>query len=105
MGSLLITSNALYDTYLQKQWLCEGCGNPYNVDQMEGKLVDIVQRKCIRYQLQDLRCTKTQQVAVKAMAIPRSEFLGQITILRNLADFYGLDLLFELADNVLNGYA
>jgi DNA polymerase epsilon subunit 1 len=84
---------------------------------MEGKLVDIVQRKCIRYQLQDLRCTKTQQVAVKAMActsdcsaelkldIPRSEFLGQITILRNLADFYGLDLLFELADNVLNGYA
>jgi DNA polymerase epsilon subunit 1 len=101
----------------QKQWLCDGCASPYNVDQMERRLVDIVQKKCIRYQLQDLRCTKTQQVAVRSMSrtsdcsaalkldIPRSEFLGQITILRNLADFYGLDWLLETVDGVLTGYA
>ncbi|EED94471.1 DNA polymerase [Thalassiosira pseudonana CCMP1335] len=100
-----------------KQWLCDGCASPYNVDQMERRLVDIVQKKCIRYQLQDLRCTKTQQVAVRSMSrtsdcsaalkldIPRSEFLGQITILRNLADFYGLDWLLETVDGVLTGYA
>ena len=67
----------------------------------------------MRYQLQDLRCTKTQQVAVRAMArtsnrtealkldIPRDEFCGQITILRNLADYYGLEWLFETTNGVL----
>ncbi|KAL3782437.1 hypothetical protein HJC23_006010 [Cyclotella cryptica] len=99
-----------------RQWLCGGCSNPYNVDQIERNLVEIVQKKCTRYQLQDLRCTKTQQVAVKAMSrtsecsaalkldIPRSDFLGQITILRNLANFYKLDWLLETAESVLNGY-
>eukprot|EP00571_Detonula_confervacea_P015151 CAMPEP_0172308022 /NCGR_PEP_ID=MMETSP1058-20130122/8746_1 /TAXON_ID=83371 /ORGANISM="Detonula confervacea, Strain CCMP 353" /LENGTH=2557 /DNA_ID=CAMNT_0013020353 /DNA_START=95 /DNA_END=7768 /DNA_ORIENTATION=- len=99
-----------------KQWLCGGCSSPYDADQMERRLVDIVQRKCMRYQLQDLRCTKTQQVAVRAMArtsdcsaalkldIPRSEFHGQITILRNLAEYYGLEWLLETTDGVLQGF-
>lgn len=99
-----------------KQWLCGGCSSPYDADQMERRLVDIVQRKCMRYQLQDLRCTKTQQVAVRAMAqtsecsaslkldIPRSEFHGQITILRNLADYYGLEWLSETTSGVLQGF-
>ncbi|KAL7551487.1 hypothetical protein ACHAWF_014678 [Thalassiosira exigua] len=99
-----------------KQWLCGGCSSPYNADQMERRLVDIVQRKCVRYQLQDLRCTKTQQVAVRAMArtsdcsaalkldIPQNEFCGQIKILRNLAEYYGLEWLLETTDAVLQGF-
>jgi DNA polymerase epsilon subunit 1 len=99
---------------LQKQWSCDGCGNSYNIDQIECNLVDIVQRKVIRYQLQDLRCTKTQQVAVTNMSftseraepfkldISRSEFLGELAILRNLASFYGLDWLLETTNSVLN---
>lgn len=86
------------------------------MDQIERRLVDIVQRKCMRYQLQDLRCTKTQQVAVRAMArtsdcsaalkldIPQHEFHGQINILRNLANYYGLEWLLETTDGVLNGF-
>jgi len=101
----------------QKQWLCAGCGSSYDVDNIERRLVDIVQKKCIRYQLQDLRCTKTQQVAVRALSrtsdcsaalkldIPRNEFFGQLTILRNLANFYELDWLLETTNGVLNGYA
>ncbi len=100
----------------QKQWLCGGCGSPYDIDQIERRLVDIVQKKCVRYQLQDLRCTKTQQVAVRAMArtsdssaalkldIPRSNFYGQITILRNLANYYGLEWLLETTDGVIHGF-
>ncbi len=100
----------------QKQWLCSGCGSPYDVDQVERRLVDIVQRKCIRYQLQDLRCSKTQQVAIRAMArtsdrsaalkldIPYSDFSSQIVILRNLASYYDLDWLLETTDGVLNGF-
>ncbi|KAL7468775.1 hypothetical protein ACHAXS_009012 [Conticribra weissflogii] len=99
-----------------KQWLCSGCGSPYDVDQVERRLVDIVQRKCIRYQLQDLRCSKTQQVAIRAMArtsdrsaalkldIPYSDFSSQIVILRNLASYYDLDWLLETTDGVLNGF-
>lgn len=101
----------------QKQWLCAGCGSSYDVDNIERRLVDIVQKKCIRYQLQDLRCTKSQQVAVRALSrtsdcsaalkldIPRNEFFGQLTILRNLANFYELDWLLETTNAVLNGYA
>ena len=101
----------------QKQWLCAGCDSPYNVDNIERRLVDIVQKKCTRYQLQDLRCTKTQQVALRALSrtsdcsaalkldIPRNEFLGQLTILRNLANFYELDWLLETTNSVLDGYA
>lgn len=100
----------------QKQWLCGGCGSPYEIDQIERRLVDIVQKKCMRYQLQDLRCTKSQQVAVRAMArtsdssaalkldIPRSNFNGQITILRNLASYYGLEWLLETTDGVIHGF-
>ena len=83
---------------------------------MELRLVDIVQRKCMRYQLQDLRCIKTGQVAVRAMArtsdnsaplkldIPRDECSGQITILRNLANYYGLEWLLETTEGVLQGF-
>jgi DNA polymerase epsilon subunit 1 len=79
---------------------------------MERRLVDIVQHKCMRFQLQDLRCTKTQQVAVRAMArtsdcsaalkldIPRDEFFGQITILRKLK-YYELERLLETTNGVL----
>ena len=100
----------------QKLWLCGGCGSPYDIDQIERRLVEIVQRKCVRYQLQDLRCTKTQQVAVRAMArtsdssaalkldIPRRNFYGQITILRNLANYYGLEWLLETTDGVVHGF-
>lgn len=99
-----------------KQWLCAGCSSPYNIDTMERRLVDTVQRKILRYQLQDLRCTKTGQVALKAMArtsdcsaalnldIPRSDFLGQITILRNLAEYYELEWLAETTEGVLKGF-
>jgi len=99
-----------------KQWLCGGCGSPYDVNQVERRLVDIVQRKCIRYQLQDLRCSKTQQVAIRAMTrtsdcsaalnldIPYSDFASQIIILRNLASYYNLDWLLETTDGILNGF-
>lgn len=84
---------------------------------MERRLVDIVQRKCMRYQLQDLRCTKTGQVAVRAMArtsdcsaalkldISREEFYGQITILHNLAEYYELEWLLETTEGVLQCFA
>jgi len=100
-----------------KQWFCAGCGSSYDVDNIERRLVDIVEKKCIRYQLQDLRCTKTQQVAVRALSstsncsaalkldIPRNEFFGQLTILRNLANFYELDWLLETTNGVLEGFA
>lgn len=97
-----------------KQWICAGCSSPYDSDLMERRLVDIVERKCMRYQLQDLRCTKTQQVAIRAMAktsdraealkldITQNEFRGQMTILRNLAHYYDLEWLLETTDRVLS---
>jgi hypothetical protein len=42
--------------------------------------------------------------AALKLDIPRSNFHGQITILHNLADYYGLEWLLETTDGVLHGF-
>ena len=51
----------------QKQWFCEDCGAPYDADDVEGRLVDIVHKKMLRYQLQDIRDTKTARVVTRCL--------------------------------------
>jgi len=75
--------------------------------------VEVVQRKLLRYQLQDLRCTKTQRVAVRAMSrtsdcsaplkldIGRDVFLQEMTIMSNLASYYDLEYLKEITTSFL----
>ncbi|EJK73672.1 hypothetical protein THAOC_04692, partial [Thalassiosira oceanica] len=38
-----------------RHWSCSNCGARYGSERVEGRLVEIVQRKCLRYQLQDVR--------------------------------------------------
>jgi len=98
------------------QWSCEECGRPYDKSKMEWRLVKLAQRKSVQYQLQDLRCTKTQSVAKTCLSkqsgcsapfkldIPRKEIRLQLTTLRNLADFYELEWLLETTANLLNSF-
>ena len=94
-------------------WTCDGCSTPYDVDSIERRLVGAIQRKCIRYQLQDLRCTKTERVSTRILSrqsetsqklkldISRKEVASQLRILHNLAQHYELEWLLETAANLL----
>mmetsp|Transcript_13585 Transcript_13585/g.18994 ORF Transcript_13585/g.18994 Transcript_13585/m.18994 type:complete len:851 (+) Transcript_13585:39-2591(+) len=98
---------------LKKHWECQDCGTPYNNEEIERRLIDIVNRKTIRYQLQDIRCTKSGGVATKIMAkqsecaaplqldIPRNEAFSQFRIIDNLAEFHNLEWLHETTQNLL----
>jgi len=51
-------------------WLCasQGCGQPYDLKDIEGMLVDALQRKVMGHTLQDLSCTKCREVTQYNMA-------------------------------------
>lgn len=94
-------------------WTCDGCGTPYDVDSIERRLVEVIQRKCLRYQLQDLRCTKTERVSTRILSrqsetsqkmkldISRKDVESQLRILHNLAEHYELEWLLETTKNLL----
>jgi DNA polymerase epsilon subunit 1 len=96
-----------------KQWVCQDCGTLYPKDDIERRLIEICNRKMIRYQLQDLRCVKTNRVATRALSkqsdcsanlkldITRDQALSQIRILHDIATQHELDCLQETTGNLL----
>lgn len=97
-------------------WACADCATPYNSQSIEQKLADVIERKCLRYQLQDLRCSNTSQVSTRFLSrqsetsqrlkldITRDEIISQLLILNNLARFYDLEWLFETTNRLLHSY-
>eukprot|EP00559_Dactyliosolen_fragilissimus_P002000 CAMPEP_0184866268 /NCGR_PEP_ID=MMETSP0580-20130426/21602_1 /TAXON_ID=1118495 /ORGANISM="Dactyliosolen fragilissimus" /LENGTH=2479 /DNA_ID=CAMNT_0027365857 /DNA_START=100 /DNA_END=7536 /DNA_ORIENTATION=+ len=91
------------DEDVKTRWMCEDCATPYDTSHIEQRLIDIVERKVIRYQLQDLRCSKSGMVAIRCLSqqsdssqklkadISRKDMNAQFQILRNLAKFYELE--------------
>lgn len=49
-------------------WLCAQCFGIYDTDEIELRLLDILQRKIMSYTLQDLRCTRCKQIKRENMA-------------------------------------
>jgi DNA polymerase epsilon subunit 1 len=96
-----------------KQWMCQDCGTLYPNDDIERRLIDICDRKMIRYQLQDLRCVKTNRVATRALSkqsdcsanlklgISRDQALSQIRILHDIATQHELECLQETTGSLL----
>ena len=97
-------------------WTCLECDTEYDREDIERRLVDMVQRNSTRYQLQDLRDSKSGRVAIKAMAkqseasaplkldISRKEMSAQIRTLHNLSRFYDLPWLRETTEGVLTAF-
>jgi len=52
----------------QIHWFCEDCGTEYDVVTIERRLIEYAHKSLQRYQLQDLRCTKTNRVATHSLA-------------------------------------
>jgi DNA polymerase epsilon subunit 1 len=53
-----------------KEWArCEDCSHPYNKDMVEHTLVEIVQRYSLKFQVQDVQCSKTKQAVTDCMPL------------------------------------
>jgi len=97
----------------EKKWLCV-CGHEYNKDLLEETLVEILEKKSIAYQLQDLKCLKCGMVKFDrikklcscsgkfALGQSRTEFLTLVRTLRNLSVFHDLPFLHDMASWILS---
>ncbi|KAL7564782.1 hypothetical protein ACA910_021045 [Epithemia clementina (nom. ined.)] len=98
------------------QWVCEDCGTPYNPNVIEQRLTYILQRTLVRYQVQDLRCSKTNRIPPRSLVflsdcaaplktdISRASIEAEIRLLLGLAETHGLEYLSEAASEILFSY-
>ena len=81
----------------QIHWFCEDCGSEYDVATIERRLIDQAQKTMLRYQLQDLRCAKTNRVSTRSLARVSqcsAEWLADISPKKGRAE---IETLFRLA--------
>jgi len=117
IGGVTITENDDGSSTAKKtEWLCDECDNPYDANEIEWRLIDLIQKESVQFQLQDLRCTKTGKVARGCLSkesecsapwkpdIPNNKLVKRIKILQNLARFHGLNNLLESCTGLLHNY-
>jgi DNA polymerase epsilon subunit 1 len=97
-------------------WFCEDCGTEYDVATIERRLIDQAHKKMLRYQLQDLRCTKTNRVSTRTLArvsqcsadwqpdISPEQGRSEIEILFRLAKYHQLDELEWITQGMLQSF-
>lgn len=104
------------DEAIEKHWACDDCNTPYNVQVIESRLLQFVHKKIVRYVLQDVRCTKTNRVASRALAplsdcsaslkldLPSEEADEELRLLYSLAEFHELEILQETVAGMISCY-
>ena len=50
-------------------WSCVQCRAPYDIDEIEQFLIDVLQRKSMAYTLQDLKCVKCKAVSCQSSEV------------------------------------
>jgi DNA polymerase epsilon subunit 1 len=97
-------------------WICEDCGMPFSRQGVEVRLVELIQRKIVRYQLQDLRCSNTNRVATRTLAclshssatlkldILQHEIQELIRLVGQIARFHQLEILQESIESFLMSF-
>lgn len=97
-------------------WFCEDCGTEYDVATIERRLIDQAHKKMLRYQLQDLRCSKTNRVSTRSLArvsqcsadwqldISPEKGRSDIEILFRLAKYHELDELEWVTRGMLQSF-
>lgn len=101
---------------IEKQWVCEDCGTPYNAAMIEGRLIQLIHKKMARYVLQDVRCVKTNRIATRALTalsdcaaalkldISSESSIQELKLLRSLAEYHDLELLQEAVEGIMTSY-
>jgi len=104
------------DEEFEKMWVCADCETPYDTDAIERRLIGLLHRKVARYQLQDVRCSKTNRVARRTLNplvdcpgglkldITPTEAEREVKLLRSLAEFHDLESLKATTAGLIRGY-
>jgi DNA polymerase epsilon subunit 1 len=97
----------------RRHWCCDDCGTFYDPEIIERRLISIAAKRAIRYQLQDVRCSKTNRVAKRALSkqsnasaelkldITNKEARSQLELLHHLAQHHELLWLEETTTDLL----
>ncbi|PZC77848.1 hypothetical protein B5X24_HaOG202959 [Helicoverpa armigera] len=90
--------------------LCPTCGTPYENQELEWRLIEIMNRRTMSYILQDLICKRCHQVKRENMTmvcecageftlmVPTKEVLSQLNTFKTIANYYKMPLLSELIE-------
>ena len=101
------------DEAADSQWRCAQCNSPYDRSLIELTLVENMQRLSLKYQLQDLRCSKTKEVKQNQMGlysvlaskleceVPAEQVTMQVNTMRTIADYRDFPWLRESVDFLL----
>jgi DNA polymerase epsilon subunit 1 len=101
----------------QIHWFCENCGTEYDVSAIEQRMIEQAHKCILRYQLQDLRCTKTNRVLTHSLAqvsacsselkldISPEKGNSTIRLLYQLAEYHELKELHLTAQGILSSYS
>jgi len=88
-------------------WNCPSCGNNYDMDLFEERLIDELQSKMISYNLQDLICKKCKNIKQNNLnkncscagnfdlTLKEAEFMKMLNIFSNVSKFASFDFLHE----------
>ena len=68
-------------------WLCNHCKKQYHKPSIESTLVEILQKKTLSFQMQDLVCEKCKQVKLENMSDICSNCSGKFTNKVSESDF------------------
>jgi len=97
-------------------WECLDCNSPYNIELIECRVIDMIQRESAQYQMQDLRCAKSGLVQRHIMASksvrsedwkldrPREKFVSQLEIVKDIAEKHDMDWLLEITTDCLDRF-
>ncbi|KAJ3067846.1 DNA polymerase epsilon catalytic subunit [Podochytrium sp. JEL0797] len=97
-----------------RPWLCSSCGTEYDRSSIEQRLVNLVSKRILVWQLQDLKCKLCKNIRARnlddqcecsgeyATTLSRSEFLRKLKVFANIARFYDMEMLREIVEWVLN---
>lgn len=97
-------------------WLCAQCYVHYDNEDIEVRLIDVINRKLMSYILQDMRCVRCKQIKQDNISeycscagafetlITQSETVSLIKTFNTVAEDYNLVLLKEHTDSMLNNF-
>jgi len=125
---IVVDENALGENTVRGNWACSVCDNELNKMNIERKLLDLVTRRLISYQLQDLKCKACGMVKnsvvskhcdctgefvqtnghMKPETLKNQNLLNQMTdinlfmqLIRNFANYHSFTLLKDTTEQIL----
>ncbi|XP_060805157.1 DNA polymerase epsilon catalytic subunit 1 [Amyelois transitella] len=94
--------------------VCPTCDTPYDNQELEWRLIEIMNRRAMTYTLQDLICSRCHQVKREnlstvcdcagdfALMVPVKDIRTQLDTFKTIAEYYKMPLLLELIEFNLN---